>query len=58
MVEGGGVFGEDGWKSALFQMTSLIIGHNGKKDASIKYEVDILPMSSLCRIRLESSLDV
>ena len=33
MVEGGGVFGEDGRKSVLLQMTSLIIGHNGKKDA-------------------------
>jgi len=36
MVEGGGGgFGEDGWKSALLQMTSPIIGHNGKKDASV-----------------------
>jgi len=31
MVEGGGIFGKDGWIPALFQMTSLIIGHNGKK---------------------------
>jgi len=30
----GGVFGEDGRKSALLQMTSPIIGHNGKKGAS------------------------
>ena len=35
MVEGGGVFGEDGRKSALLLMSSLIIGHNGKKDASL-----------------------
>jgi len=34
MVEGGGVFGEDGRKSALLQMASPIIWHNGKKDIS------------------------
>jgi len=34
MVEGGGVFGEDGQKSALLQMISPIIGYNRKKDAS------------------------
>jgi len=39
MVEGGGVFGEDGRKSALLQMTSLIMGHNRKKDASISIKV-------------------
>ncbi len=31
---GGGVFGENGWKSALLQTASPIIGHNRKKDAS------------------------
>jgi hypothetical protein len=55
MAEGGRVFGEDGWKSALLQMTSLIIGHNGKNAYNTKILKAMLVFnkkSQRCRIRL------
>ena len=36
IVVGGGVFGEDGWPSALLLMTSLANGYHGNNDAYVR----------------------